>query len=266
MAIIDWTMAQGTPEWYSKRAGIPTASMFASVMTPKKMELAEGRKKYAARLISERLLNWQADNLDKIEHVAAGKENEPFAVGTLEDVYQIETLPVGFIRTNDGRFGASPDRVANVNADKTSVGLVIECKCPTIPIQMERLIFGQEDAYKCQVQGQIWIAEADKAIFFSWAPRMPAYRVEAGRDEPFIKKLVDCLERFSDELEEWTLKVAGMGAFQAFPAIATPFDIELANKLFDEAGIADAMIATAHAAHPPAAAADADTERTGMEV
>lgn len=231
MALIDWEMVQGTASWYQKRTGIPTASMFDRVMTPKKMELAAGRKKYACRLLAERILNWQADSLDKIQHIADGKANEPYAVGSLEDIYNIDTKPVGFIRTNDQRFGASPDRVADVSSDKSSVGIVVECKAPTVLIQMERLIFGQEDAYKCQVMGQLWVAEADKAIFYSWSPVMPAYRVESGRDKPFIRKLVQCLHQFAEELDQWEHQVRSMGAFQAFAAIPTPLDAELGEEL-----------------------------------
>jgi hypothetical protein len=234
MPVIDWNTEQGTAEWYSKRAGIPTASMFDKILTPKKQELAEGRKAYACRLLAERLLNWQADSLDKIQHIQDGKAGEPYAVGSLEDIYGITTVPVGFIRTDDLRFGASPDRVANVSADKTSVGIVVEAKCPTIPVQFQRLVFGDPDAYICQVQGQLWVAEADKAIFYSWHAQTPPYRVETGRNEAFIAKLADALNRFHDELSEWELRLRDMGAFQAFGELKAPLDAELAGQISTE--------------------------------
>lgn len=231
MPIFDWAMEQNTPEWYAKRGGIPTASMFDHVLTPKKMELAAGRKKYACRLIAERLLNWQADDLSGIKQIMDGKTNEPFAVAQLEEIYEIETQKIGFIRTNDGRFGASPDRVAGVNLERTRINTVLEVKCPTIPVQMERLIFGQEDAYRCQVQGQLWIAEAEKAIFYSYTTCTPAYELETGRDEAFIKKLVDALEQFSDELELWTEQARRLGAFQAFAPITPRLEPEAVTTI-----------------------------------
>ena len=231
MPIIDWVNPQGSLAWYQARAGIPTASEFDHVMTPKTLKPAESRKKYACRLIAERILNWQADSLDKIGHIADGKANEPLAVAKMDLVFDIESTRVGVIKTNDGRFGATPDRVAQVSPDRTRVGISIECKCPTIPVQMERLIFGETDekvaaVYRCQRQGQLWVAEADKAIFFSFNPRTPDYLVEDGRDEGFIKALVDCLERFSDELEQWTERARSAGAYQAFEALVTPVDAE----------------------------------------
>lgn len=231
MAILDFETVQGTTSWYQRRGGIPTASMFSSVMTPKTRKPAEARKKYGARLLSERLLNNQTDSLDKIEHIAHGRANEPNAVASLEDIYGIQTLPIGFATTNDKKFGASPDRVCDISKDKSSVGMTVECKSPTIVIQMERLMFGDNDSYICQRMGQLWVLEADKGIFFSHVDCMPPYRVESGRDEGFIKDLVDCLYRFSDELDEWEEKVRKMGLFMAFPSLVTPLDAELGEEL-----------------------------------
>jgi hypothetical protein len=212
MAKFYWDIQQGSVDWYAKRAGIPTASRFHHIMTPKKMELAESRKKYAIQLIAERLMNFQTVSLEQIDHIAEGKKNEPLAVAQLELIFNLDSKPVGFVTTNDGRFGASPDRVAGRDGCDT----VIEAKCPTVPVQLERLVFGDNDAYRCQRQGQIWVAEADKAIFLSYSPRMPLYLVEDGRDEKFLAKLADCLDRFGDELDAWTAKARSLGAYQPF--------------------------------------------------
>jgi len=221
-----WDLQQGSLEWYRRRAGIPTSSEFDCVMTPKTKQRSTSYKKYAARIVAGRLLNWQADDLNKISHVEAGRQNEPLAVGALEEIYQLETTPIGLVTTNDGRFGASPDRVAGVSVKRDSVSMTIEAKCPTIPVQFERLLFGDSDAYKCQRQGHLLVCEADKAVFVSYHPRTPLYRVEEGRDEAFIKALRDCLEWFSDELEALTLKARGLGFYEAFPELLLPLDAE----------------------------------------
>jgi hypothetical protein len=218
MPHFDWAVKQGSIDWYLLRSGIPTASEFHHIITPKMGKISESRRSYQCRLIAERLLNWQAESLDKIKHVEDGRENEPFAVAQLEEIYQLETERVGFVR--------SPDRVTGVAADRSRVGTVIECKCPTIPRQFEYLLLGHEDAYRAQVQGQLWVAEADKAIFYAYNPRMPAYRFESGRDEAFLKKLADAMEQFSDELEEMTERARRLGAFQAFPRLVTPAEAE----------------------------------------
>ena len=228
-----WSLTQGTAQWYKARAGIPTSSQFHRIMTPKTGKPSEQRHRYAAELISERLLNWQANSLDKVEHIEAGRENEPFAVAQFEEIHEIETRPLGFVTTDDGRFGASPDRVGQVSADQSRVGIVLEAKAPTVPVQMMRLLFGDDESYRCQRMGHLWIAEADKAYFVSYNPRMPLYMVEQGRDEPFIAKLRDALECFSDELEEMTEKAKRLGAFQAFADLVTPAEAELGPALDD---------------------------------
>lgn len=232
MAVFSWDVKQGTADWYKLRSGIPTASEFHHILTPKKMELSASRRPYQCRLVAERLLRWQAESLDKIQQIENGKFMEPFAIAQLEEIEEFETRKVGFVRTNDLRFGASPDRVAGVAADLAQVGIVIESKCPTIPKQFEYLLLGHEDAYRCQVQGQLYVAEADKAIFYAYCPRTPAYKVETGRDEPFIKKLAGALEQFSDELEEMTERARRLGAFQAFADLVTPAEAEYGEQMY----------------------------------
>lgn len=222
MPIIDWDIEQGTAAWYAVRSGIPTASCAHLVLTPAKLQMAEARKKYAARLICERILNWQADSLDKIEHIADGKSGERFAVAQLEEIFEMTTEKVGFIRTNDRRVGASPDRVACVSADRTRIGTVVECKAPTLPIQIERLIWGNGRDYLLQVQTQLWVADADKAIFYSWTNRTPAFQAETGRDDHVIRSIADAMDRFTDELDEWTELVKRSGSFQPFHELVDP--------------------------------------------
>lgn len=245
MAKFHWAVEQGSSDWFKLRAGIPTASEFDQIITPKKGELASARRKYACRIIAARLLNWQAESLDKIEHIMAGKENEPLAVAQLEEIDEITTERVGFVTTDDGRFGASPDRVSAIAADRASVGITIEIKAPTIPKQFEYLLLGHDDAYRCQVQGQLYVADADKAIFYSYCPRTPPLHVETGRDEPFIVKLRDALEQFSDELEEMTARAKTLGVFEAFADLRTPIEAERGHDFERHRPAVEAVVADA---------------------
>ena len=224
MAVFHYDIDQGSAAWYKVRSGVPTASNFSSIITPAKMQISAERKKYAVRLIAERVLNWQSESLDHVKHIEAGKRLEPFAVRQLEFTAEVETVPVGFVTTNDGRFGASPDRIAGPH--EGSVETVIECKCPTIPTQLNYLLFGHGTDYKAQVQGQLLVAEAEEAIFYSFLERGPPYMVRTHRDEAFIKALRGCLEQFSDELEAWTEKARSLGAWQAFAEVLPPVDAE----------------------------------------
>jgi hypothetical protein len=203
---------QGSAAWFKLRMGIPTASHFDQILTPARQEISKQRWKYACRLVAERLLNWQAMSLDTLGHIRDGKEREPDAIRQLEFVHEIATKPVGFITTDNGRVGASPDRL-------TVKDQPVEVKCPTDPVQLEYLLLDNEEAYRCQRQGQLWVAEADHAVFYSYHPRMPAAFARTPRNEAFIKKLAAALDQFTDELDELTEKAKKLGAFQPYSVL-----------------------------------------------
>lgn len=254
MPIFHWDMEQGSSQWFKAHQGVPSASQFHRIMTPKTRKMSEQRKSYACALILQEILNLQPQSLETNENIRAGKENEPKAVADLELIFGIETIPVGFVTTDDGRFGASPDRVViacpPVSGEEFArVDVVVECKCPTPLVQMDHLLFGDDDAYRCQRQGQLLVAEADKAIFFSYNPRMPPYMVEDGRDELFLRELKVSLEIFWGELQNWKEKAVSLGAYQAFPEFLTPLDAERGNQRMRDALQSeeefDALIASA---------------------
>jgi hypothetical protein len=223
MAIFHFDVDQGSAAWFKLRSGIPTASNFDDIITPAKMQMATARFKYACRLIAERLLNLQTESLDHVKHIEQGRRLEPFAVRQLEFTTELETRKVGFVTTNDKRFGASPDRVAPAK--------VIEVKAPAIETHLNYLLFGQGTAYRCQVQGQLWVADAEEAIFYSFIERGPPYLVRTPRDEAFIRSMRGALEQFSDELEAWTEKARSLGVWQAFAEIVPPVEAENAANL-----------------------------------
>ena len=52
MARFYWDLQQGSAAWFAARSGIPTASEFASIITPKKMEMAEAFDEVQERLVT----------------------------------------------------------------------------------------------------------------------------------------------------------------------------------------------------------------------
>lgn len=243
MPKIEWDIDQGSIDWHKLHSTIPTASRFSDILTPKTLKMSASRKRYACEIIAARLMNWQPQSLDQIEHIEAGKRNEPFAVAQLELIREVETRRVGFIRTNDLRFGASPDRVVG-RVDQ--IDITIEVKSPTIPVQMSYLLAEklaelepastQIEEYRCQRQGQLLIAEADEAIFYSYNERMPPVYVRDHRDESFLKRLSDALEQFSDELCALEERARSLGAYQAFAEILPPAEAERIQDDMNAAG------------------------------
>ncbi len=216
---------QGSADWYFARLGIPTASCFDQIVTPAKGQLSKSSVKYAYRLITERLLNTPTESLEGQQWMERGKELEPRAVAQYEFVTEFETEPVGFITTDDGQIGASPDRLIK---GKT-IGL--EIKCPAPHTHLGYLLDGPGETYRPQVQGQLYVAELERADFYSYHPRMPAYTLATPRDEPYIKLLAAALNAFNEQLFVMLERARRLGVFQAYERIVTPVEREEADDL-----------------------------------
>lgn len=212
---------QGTAEWFALRRGIPTASEFSKIITPAKGQLSEQWRKYAARLIWEKLMHTTTQSLAGIEHIEDGKRLEPAAVAQFEFTYEVQTKRVGFVTTDDGMVGASPDRFIVGPSTRT-----LEVKSPTGPIHLGYMLFGHEAAYRPQIQGQLWVCEAEEGVFYSYAERAPAYVIETRRDDEYISKLEAAMREFNENLVRCTEKAHSLGVFQAFDEAVTPVDAE----------------------------------------
>ena len=223
--MIEHKVAQGSAAWFAIRRGIPTAGSFHKLITPKKMEISAQRYDYACQLIAEKLLNTTLQSLDGLEHIERGKALEGPAVQQYEFVNDVQTRAVGFLTTDDGMVGASPDRLIVGRARG------LEIKAPAPNTQISYLLFGTDEKYRPQVQGQMWVGELDDSDFYAYAERMPAVSIRTPRDEPFIKKLREVVWQFNDELAGWTEKAKALGIFQAFEEIRPPAEQEYADDL-----------------------------------
>lgn len=202
------TCEQGSPEWFQHRAGIPTASMFATV-------LASGRgggesltrAKYMRQLAGEIITGEPMESFSN-HHMERGKAME----GEARDFYAFitEETPelIGFIRTD--RAGASPDSLIQ------DAGLLeIKTKLPHLMIE---LIMRDEfpPEHKAQVQGQLWVSGREWCDFLAYWPSMPPFIKRVGRDEEFMERLSGEIDRFNDELAGMVERVRsyGVGGFR----------------------------------------------------
>lgn len=207
-------VAQGSPEWLQLRLGIPTASEFHRILTPKKLEFAAGAKSYAHELVAEILLRYPIKDISGVRAVDRGKELEPEAARA----YQFDTgnsvKKVGFITTDDGMAGASPD------------GLIVghnggvEFKCPDADKHVGYWMDGFEDDYRIQAQGQIFVAEFDFVDRYSFYPGLPPVRERTYRDDNVINLLRAALKRFN-EMKAKMLEKAKASGFFGNPEIAS---------------------------------------------
>lgn len=212
---------QGTAEWHKARIGIPTASKFGEILTPGG-KLSASSRAYAYRLVAERLLNAPAESTANTEWMERGREFEPKAVRQYEFAEDVETYPVGFITTDDGRVGASPDRLVRGRA------WGVEIKCPAPHTMIGYLLEGRAEKYRPQVQGQLMVAELAGSDFYAFHPRMPPCLIRATRDEPYIRALAQAISDFCEQVDEMTDKARALGLFQPMESVMTPHEMHAA--------------------------------------
>lgn len=185
-------MPQGSPEWFSARLGLPTASEFATIMAKgRNGEPSKTRLTYLYKLAGERLTGEPMDSFSN-RHTERGHAMEPEARQFYAFLNDIEPKLVGFI--TDGAKGCSPDSLLGGD------GLLeIKTKLPHLMLAAHEH-GGFPPEHKAQCQGQLWIAEREWVDLVCYWPRMQPLIVRDYRDEPYIKQLSEAVDRFCDEL------------------------------------------------------------------
>lgn len=221
---------QNTPAWYALRLGIPTASEFHKIITPTKGEFSKQADKYAFYLIAEAVLHEPLDSISHLQRIEEGRLLEPDAANQYAFVKEVELIKVGFITTDDGRMGASPDRLI---AGKPGA---LEIKCPAPHTHVGYRLGGPGDDYRPQVQGQMLVGELEFVDFYSYHPRMPPVLLHTMRDPLYIAKMSAALRQFDDMLRTFTDLVRREGYFDERSAIMTPVD-QLAEEMSYATGV-----------------------------
>lgn len=197
---------QGSHAWHQMRAGIPTASEFSKIITPKSALFSKSAEKYANKLVAEIYMKEAIQN-DFISYdMERGKILEQMAADAYEMVTGMKTKVAGFITDDKGLYGCSPDRFVE------DVGLV-EIKCLKPENHMELLLSGQmDDDYKPQIQGQLLIcSDREWVDWWLYHPSLPALKIRNYRDDVYIKKMEAALARFWDILLAKIDRLKAMG-------------------------------------------------------
>ena len=184
---------QGSVDWFEARRGIPTASMFSTVLAQgrSKGSPSKTRQTYMLTLIGERMTGEVAESYTNA-HMERGKEMEAEARSLYAFMEDAEPQLVGFAR--NGNAGASPDSLVDDNG-------LLEIKTKLPHLQLAVLDADKlPPEHEPQVQGQLWICEREWCDFVSYWPKLPLFVKRVYRDEAYIKKLADEVQRFNDEL------------------------------------------------------------------
>lgn len=196
MKIID--VQQGTPEWLSCRAGIPSASNFDMIVTSKG-DSSKQAQKYMYRLAGERITGMPEETYQNAA-MARGVEMEAEARSYYELTTGQTVEQVGFCVADCGA-GCSPDGFVGEDG-------LIEIKCPSIAVHVGYLLDNKVPTdYFQQTQGQLFVTGRKWLDFISYYPLMKPLVVRMERDEVFIRKLEVELRVFYQQLEEIVNKI-----------------------------------------------------------
>ncbi len=184
-------VAQGHIDWFKLRMGIPTASELGNLLTPE-FELRKGEmpKSYTYSKVAEAWAgkplistgNWNTEQGEILEG-----EAKPW----FELEYDKKVKTVGFITTDDGRCGCSPDgMILNEECG-------IEIKCPSAPIHVKYLVNGAlPKEYAAQVMGSMFVTGFKKWFFVSYRRGFPALVLEIYRDEKAMSAIASAIDSF----------------------------------------------------------------------
>ncbi|MXV35720.1 MULTISPECIES: lambda exonuclease family protein [unclassified Saccharibacter] len=187
-----YNVEQGSDEWMALRAGLPTASEFSKIITPKTHAFSSSAKPYAVKLAVEIILGCPLDNdLRHNQDVQRGIALEE----TAAQAYEFETAEtaqhVGFITDDEGQYGASPDRLIGENG-------LLEIKCPRPEKHAHYMLNGFGMDYFVQVQGQLLVTGRQWCDRYSYCPGLRPYTERVERDEDFIAALKGALAQFHE--------------------------------------------------------------------
>lgn len=209
MRIID--CVQRTPQWLRARAGIPTASQFDRILTPKKLERSKSQDPYLAELVAEHFMGTSLDE-GLTAWMQRGTELEDEAINyyaMVKDLPPERLHRVGFIKHDKLEVGGSPDGLIG-RPGAWEGGL--EIKIPSAKIHAEWLL-GLRDSneHRGQIQGNLFVSGLPWWDLLIYNPVLPSLIVRHEPDREYLAVLEQELPAFMARLAEAIAKVQGLG-------------------------------------------------------
>ncbi len=190
---------QMTLEWIRLHFGIPTAACLDQLLTPE-FELRKGEmpKTLVYKKVAEVIQNRPMIDLDKSSFMMEqGMILESEARPWFELEYEKKIRQVGFITTDDGRVGCSPDGL--IEGEECG----IEIKCPAAHTHVKYLVNGAlPKEYAAQVFGSMYVTGFKRWMFVSYRRGFPSLVLEIPASDLInesIKKAVDSFHRDFDQ-------------------------------------------------------------------
>lgn len=201
MIIID-DIDQASEEWFKIKAGVPGASSFNRIVTPKGNP-SDSRQEYLYELAGERISGYQEEGYTSYD-MRKGLEMEPEARLCYEYVTGDIVKQVGFVFKDESRtVGCSPDGLIFDPDDLDDPVCGLEIKCGKMKTHVKQLLTEGFPSDKFQqIHGSMWVCGFHSWEFIAYHPGMPEFRLTVRRDYNFTSSLEFEIEGFLQELDE----------------------------------------------------------------
>lgn len=204
---------QGSPEWHGLRAGCITASEFQSFLDlaktgPNKGGYKKAAHDYAFRLACERISGKPLDEGFETWAMRRGHELEPEARAEHGVRINQQVEVAGFVRTVDGKFGASADGLIGDDGGA-------EYKCLIDPARMRSIIIDSDIAeFMPQVHVGMWLTGRQWWHFCLYCPALEDAGkqltiFEVKRDDDEIERIERAALEFDGLVEEYREAIMG---------------------------------------------------------
>lgn len=184
---------QGSIEWMRARLGMPTASQFDRIITPKTRKPSGSRPLYRAECLAEWLMGQPID-WGTSAYMERGTEWEDKARQYYAMIRNVDVETPGFILRDDELAGGSPDGLVGSDGG-------LEIKCPGA-VQHVRNLLGADPEYTGQIQGYMYLTGRAWWDFLSYNPELPPVIRRIERDDTYISALIPVLDEFIGQLAE----------------------------------------------------------------
>lgn len=189
---------QYTPEWWQIRLGIPTASCFDRIITPKTKKPSKSAQTYAYELAGELLAGFSEESYAN-DYMDRGTALESEARNFYELVHDVEVRQVGFCMADN--YGCSPDGLIGDDGG-------LEIKCPKMTthvmyLHKDNLV----QSHYPQVQGALLVTGRKWWDIMSYYPGLEPVIRRVTPDKEYLDILKPLIDRLVNDVETITKEI-----------------------------------------------------------
>lgn len=211
--MINHNIEQNTDEWLALRVEKFTASTAAELLMDKD---CKGYINLIAKITEERFTGQACESkgFQGNEYTDRGHLFEPIALIDYTTKFFYDVQPMGFIESDNGLYGCSPDGLIDENG-------MIQVKCPIFATQRKYLgivsknkdsfpntiLYKIDSGYYKQMQFELFVSEREYNIFYSYHPNLKEIMLKIVRDEGKIKQIETAINEATKYIDIELLKL-----------------------------------------------------------